>query len=119
MFLKGTRKKWSPGNNPQIKHSQEKSPPIKNSHEKRSPGEKILTKNGPGRKRSLKIVLRQRNARKFERMFGEITIYSAPSFDREFIICRRKEIEIQVVKIKFAVFHCFFSQFSTLFRRFV
>ena len=57
------------------------------------------------------MVLCQRNARKFERLFGEITIYLAPSCGRGFIIYRRKEIELQVVKIKIRDFSLFFYFF--------
>ena len=64
-------------------------------------------------KMTRKIVLRQRNAKKFERLFGGITIYLAPSFDHEFIIYRRKKLNFKPWKSKFAVFYCFFFlQFS-------
>ena len=87
-----------------------KSPDEKSSRKKvtwkKIPTKKDLRKKGPR-----KSFFRERNARKFERLFVEIMIimiYLPPSFDRGFIIYRRKETGRQVVKIKIRGLSVFF-----------
>ena len=77
-------------------------------------------KNGPQKKDPRtkdprKIVLRQRNVRKFKQLSRKITIYLVPSFVHGFIIHRQKETEFQVVKIKIRGFLLFFFRSFPLF----
>ena len=98
---KNILEKWSPGKKTACKK-------IPRSPERRSPEKMVPEKS------HRKIVLRQRNARKFDRLFEKITIILAPNFATGFIMYRRKETELQVVKIKIRSFSLIFVQFLRL-----